>query len=355
MTRASHGAPPASGNYYYEVVILEPPSVKEIVNSLPPNVRISKKLQLEMQQALKMEEEQENQKAKEGDTQNEGEESKAAVDGTASPTTSRQNKGMEGTPSFGSHVRLGWSMRTGDLQAPVGYDKWSYGIRDINGSKIHCSKREDNWGGEEFGPGDVVGCAISMVPDSTMESTTVSSVNPRPSSPISQQQYQAQLQQPQPNQNHIRFFKNGYPMGEFIISKGKREGGAAFIIPDGVYYPAISLYMGASVKVNFGPHFIYQPRKLPTGLKFQPLSNLCKPPVSVEDAVAKISKERPCRKPEMHQKLVELVKVEAQLLEDAYQSHRAKHVMDVMEERKKRNLKTDDLENDEFSPKKMEE
>jgi hypothetical protein len=136
----------------------------------------------------------------------------------------------------------------------------SYGVRDVNGSKIHCSRHEDNWGGEEFGPGDVVGCAISMVPDSSMEGTTPQAHPPphgSPSSPISKQQYQAQLQQLQPNQNHIRFFKNGYPMGEFIISKGKREGGAAFIIPDGMYYPAILLYMGASVKVNFGPHFVY--------------------------------------------------------------------------------------------------
>jgi hypothetical protein len=144
-------------------------------------------------------------------------------------------------------------------------------------------------------------------------------------------------------------------MGEFIISKGKREGGAAFIIPDGMYYPAISLYMGASVKVNFGPHFVYQPRKLPTGLKLQPLSNLCKPPVSVEDAIVKVNKERPFRKPEMQQKFLELVEAEVRILQDAYQAHRKRHVLDVMEERKQRNLKTDDLENDEFFSNKMKE
>jgi hypothetical protein len=52
MTRAaSHGVPMAGGNYYYEIIIQQPPSVKEIVNSLPSNVRISKKLQQEMQLA----------------------------------------------------------------------------------------------------------------------------------------------------------------------------------------------------------------------------------------------------------------------------------------------------------------
>ena len=34
------------------------------------------------------------------------------------------------------HCRLGWSLSTGSLQAPVGYDKSSYAYRDIAGSKV---------------------------------------------------------------------------------------------------------------------------------------------------------------------------------------------------------------------------
>jgi Set1/Ash2 histone methyltransferase complex subunit ASH2 len=341
MTRASHGVPLAGGNYYYEVLIQEPPSIHDIVNSLPPNARISKKLQEEMQMALKLEEKRKD-------------ENKDAILDNMDKDTSGKSPMVEKETNmsvFGSHVRLGWSMRTGDLQAPVGYDKWSYGVRDIGGSKIHCSKREDHWGGEEFGPGDVVGCAISMVPDSSMDGVATASNN-RDSmgstGSSSHQQRQAQLQQPQANQNHIRFFKNGYPMGKFVISKGKREGGAAFIIPDGVYYPAISLYMGACVKVNFGPHFIYQPRKLPTGLKVQPLSILCSPPISAEEAALKIAKERPFRKPDMLQKFLELVQSEVHILQDSYQAHRSQHVNFVMEERTKRGLKTEDVQSDKF-------
>jgi hypothetical protein len=33
-----------------------------------------------------------------------------------------------------AHVRIGWSTRQGPLQAPVGYDKWSFGYRDISGN-----------------------------------------------------------------------------------------------------------------------------------------------------------------------------------------------------------------------------
>jgi hypothetical protein len=159
MTRASHGVPLAGGNYYYEVIIQEPPSIHEIINSLPPNARISKKLQQEMQMALKLEQERKDESAKA-----KPDKSDEDISGK-SPGVKEANNGSV----FGSHVRLGWSMRTGDLQAPVGYDKWSYGVRDVGGSKLHCSKREDHWGGEEFGPGDVVGCAISMVPDSDIE------------------------------------------------------------------------------------------------------------------------------------------------------------------------------------------
>jgi hypothetical protein len=285
MTRATHGV--SSGSYFYEAVILDSPPVSEIAAALPPNVRMGKKLQEHIQQALLDEKE-----------------------------------GRENSTIFGGHIRLGWSMRTGDLQAPVGYDKWSFGVRDIGGSKIHCSKREDNWGGEDFGPGDVVGCAISLPPKDEDGNSN--------------------------GPNNIKFFKNGSPMGQFVISKGKREGGDAFHPPDGVYYPAISTYMGASVKLNPGPHFIYQPRKLTAGLKLQPISDLCKPPTELDGAIAKSQKEKPFRKADMVQKFHELVQAEVEVLQDSYKNHMKKHVKEVAEGREKRKLSITDLEEDAF-------
>jgi Set1/Ash2 histone methyltransferase complex subunit ASH2 len=335
MARASHGVNSSAGSYYYEVIIQKPPTAKELVNSLPSNVRLGPKLQREMQEALEAEEERESKMRKEN-------ESKTMKDDDQNMPPVNNADEVGKVTGFGSHVRLGWSMRTGDLQAPVGYDKWSYGVRSIGGSKIHCSRREDHWGGEPFESGDVVGCAISMVSDGSekgdeREGTDIGTTGGRG-------------QQPRGNENHIRFFKNGLPMGEFVISKGKREGGAAFIVPNGVYYPAISLYMGATVKVNFGPNFIYPPRKLPTGLKFRPMSNLCQPPLSIEESSVKVAKERTFRKADTQQKFLELVQTETRVLADAYQNHRKKHVIDVWKERTKRNLKIEDLENDEFFP-----
>ena len=47
-----------------------------------------------------------------------------------------------------AHVRIGWSTRQGPLQAPVGYDKWSFAYRDISGIiyfnlKPKFKKKED--------------------------------------------------------------------------------------------------------------------------------------------------------------------------------------------------------------------
>ena len=37
------------------------------------------------------------------------------------------------TEDSGSHVRVGWSTRQGELQSPVGYDRFSFAYRDISG------------------------------------------------------------------------------------------------------------------------------------------------------------------------------------------------------------------------------
>jgi predicted alpha-1,6-mannanase (GH76 family) len=50
----------------------------------------------------------------------------------------------------------------------------------------------------------------------------------------------------------------------------------------------------------------------------------------------------------MQQRFLDLVKAEVDVVQDAYQKQRRKHLQDVLAERKKRNLKTEDLENDEF-------
>ena len=91
-----------------------------------------------------------------------------------------------------AHVRIGWSTEKGELQAPVGYDKFSFAYRDIEGSKVHNSQRVDHYG-ESFGPGDVIGCYLCIA---------------------NQTEVVGKTGQSQPTQqNVIRFFKNGKDQG----------------------------------------------------------------------------------------------------------------------------------------------
>jgi hypothetical protein len=93
-----------------------------------------------------------------------------------------------------SHIRLGWSTRQGDLQAPLGHDKHGYSYRNVSGSKVNSSTRDDSYG-ESYGPGDIIGLYLKM----DLE---------------------------QDANNEMRFFKNGLDQG--VAFRGKD-------IPLGVY------------------------------------------------------------------------------------------------------------------------
>jgi hypothetical protein len=122
--------------------------------------------------------------------------------------------------TVGGHVRLGWSMRTGDLQAPVGYDKWSFAIRDTAGFLLHASLRQDDWGGQALGPGDVVGYAILLHPNNnasinnanTNTSTNNSTTAEKAKTVTQTQEQQAQAKSTasgdqKGNKNENRFYK----------------------------------------------------------------------------------------------------------------------------------------------------
>ncbi|EIW60833.1 uncharacterized protein TRAVEDRAFT_71103 [Trametes versicolor FP-101664 SS1] len=62
----------------------------------------------------------------------------------------------------GSHVRLGWARREAALNAPAGYDGYSYAVRDKTGEKVHLSRPRPY--GRPFRTGDVVGMYICLPP-----------------------------------------------------------------------------------------------------------------------------------------------------------------------------------------------
>ncbi|CAM8886473.1 unnamed protein product [Rhodiola kirilowii] len=145
------------------------------------------------------------------------------------------------------HTRLGWSTEKGDLQAPVGYDAYSYGYKDVDGEKVHKGIRE-KYGAGGYKEGDVIGFYINL-PDGEMYAPKQSQVV----------LFRGQKYLRAPEEKHdilpvvpgscISFFKNGICQG--IAYKN---------ISGGLYYPAASMYtlpnqQNCAVKFNFGPDF----------------------------------------------------------------------------------------------------
>lgn len=60
----------------------------------------------------------------------------------------------------GPHIRLGWGRREAPVNAPVGFDGYSYGLRDKGGDKVTLSRPLPY--GKPFKAGDVVGMYIKL-------------------------------------------------------------------------------------------------------------------------------------------------------------------------------------------------
>lgn len=99
---------------------------------------------------------------------------------TTTPTADSHNEDYIGAAVEDQpHFRVGWATKQGNIQAPVGYDKHSFGYRDVRGSKIHKSERVDHYG-EAYGPGDIIGCMICLpvLPEHMQETSLNGSSNP---------------------------------------------------------------------------------------------------------------------------------------------------------------------------------
>ncbi|KAF9923582.1 hypothetical protein FBU30_006383, partial [Linnemannia zychae] len=205
-----------------------------------------------------------------------------------------------GEPRFegrdGAHVRLGWARREATLQAPVGFDAYSYGIRDTTGEKVHMSRVTPF--GEPFKTGDVIGLYISLPPDGNEKTffkhrrlrrsfyfkgqLYFESVDYSPTKRyIEMAEYEAtpvktNIDKPVPPPiipgSKIIVYKNGVCQGVMwqdlfailpIEQNAKEQDQLRF--DDGTlgYYPCISVYRNGTATANFGPDFKYPPSKDP--------------------------------------------------------------------------------------------
>ena len=334
MSRATHGV--SSGCYFYEAIILG--SFDESDNPKSCDKRGTKR-------PLRKPESIEEKQLLESrtDSSSEGDEQPAQ---------------KSNTNCVNGHLRIGWSTRLANLQAPVGYNQQSYAIRDIMGSRIHNSHRSDKWGGVGFYPGDVLGVFIYLVngksptkmPKSISFDDVESMKDNGSSCELSEGIHKSQLSSAQ-LKSHIRFFRNGKPMGN--------DNGIGFdnILP-GTYHPAVSCYMEGSAWLNFGPNFVYPPHQsmhLPPDMSPRPVSDLSPTPPLPEDVVETVISGGSSGKRGGHLNLTrradeaivsafkELIGIEAATRQRAHLKHLELQKLETFVMRKERGLSTLDL------------
>ncbi|XP_070544616.1 set1/Ash2 histone methyltransferase complex subunit ASH2-like [Ptychodera flava] len=165
-----------------------------------------------------------------------------------------------------SATRIGWAQSLGNLQAPLGYDKFGYSWRSMKGTKFHQSRGCHF--SDDYGLGDTLGFLI-VLPD-TLDPVKLLPATCKDKALIKfkshlyfevkdfVQETEKGLQQT--DKSKVMFFKNGVCQGVAYEN-----------VFEGTYYPSISLYKNATVSVNFGPEFKYPPKEV--SVDYQPIQN----------------------------------------------------------------------------------
>lgn len=127
-------------------------------------------------------------------------------------------------------ARVGIATLSAEINGPVGMDKEGYSYGSRNGYVFHRSRRKRY--GAPYGYRDTVGVFVVVSDGPTILEDRKDSVE-------------------RDSVSYIRFSENGKEMGI-----------AYSMLPSRVLYPAVSLYDGCSVTLNFGPYFAFPPHEL---------------------------------------------------------------------------------------------
>ncbi|KAL5206166.1 hypothetical protein ABZP36_034375 [Zizania latifolia] len=171
------------------------------------------------------------------------------------------------------HTRLGWATNNADIHAPVGYDVFGFGYRDMDGCKMHKALRT-KYADQGYGEGDVLGFYIRLPDGELYEPKQPFLVQYKGLPFRTEAPKTADQKMPNPNPvpdssvfcilvllmfrkcvgSEICYFKNGVCQGTAFLG-----------IPGGRYYPAASMYTlpdeaNCQVRFNFEPDFEFFPQ-----------------------------------------------------------------------------------------------
>lgn len=175
----------------------------------------------------------------------------------------------------GAATRIGWAGKFANLQAPLGFDKFGYSVRSRKGTRFHEAIGKHYSDG--YKEGDVIGCLISL-PELPDKDYLPMHFKDKPLVKFKSHFYfeekdrtteAAKALQPLPG-SKVEFFKNGQSLGVAFTD-----------IYQGDYYPAVSAFKSAKVKVNFGPKFSFPPKSV----NYRPMSDRAEE-AAIEQSVA---------------------------------------------------------------------
>ena len=151
------------------------------------------------------------------------------------------------------HFRLGWSTALGDLQAPVGFDAYSYGYRDIEGTFFHQS--HGHVYGQPYQVGDTIGFLIHLpqwpkdMPREPSSNAMIHSEYCYGVEPWKKAMAISPLKQDKMCQEgFMECFVNGVSQGKMVHE-----------LPIHTYYPAISIYNYGRIRLQVNEPFQYPP------------------------------------------------------------------------------------------------
>ncbi|CAL8385234.1 set1/Ash2 histone methyltransferase complex subunit ASH2 isoform X2 [Gadus morhua] len=162
-------------------------------------------------------------------------------------------------------ARLGWSQPLGNLQAPLGYDKFSYSWRSKKGTRFHQSMGKHYSSG--YAQGDTLGFFIEL-PDGTQTAKALPDTY-KDKALIKFKSY-LYFEEKDYVDKAEKSLKSITPSRMVFYKNGVSQGVAYENLFEGLYFPAISLYKSCQVSVNFGPNFKHPPKDL----KYQPMSDM---------------------------------------------------------------------------------
>lgn len=159
-----------------------------------------------------------------------------------------------------SAVRIGWAQQHAAVQACVGYNNFSYGWRSLKGTKFHSAKGKTYYR-DGFKEGDTLGCLISLPYDPVNPGPDSTKYIPNCGKDLTLIKFKGNYffeEHEEPSNalkrletlegSYIEFFHNGVSCGQAFTD-----------IYRGFYFPAVSLYHQASLRMNFGPTFTHPP------------------------------------------------------------------------------------------------